>query len=214
VSKGAAVIVVQEAFGVNSHIKDVTRRFASLGYRAMAPHLFHRLDRTIVSYDDPSFVELVEQLDDDEILVDIDATISHLNSSGLDNDRIAIVGFCMGGRVSFLVAANRRLSTAVGYYGGGIAVSRRLNLPALIDRASGLLAPWLGIFGEADPNIPVEEVEALRLALAHAQVETEVISYPEAGHGFNCDDRAAHHPEAAAAAWSRTVDWLSRGLGM
>lgn len=209
---GAAVVVIQEAFGVNSHIEDVTRRFAALGYHAVAPHLFHRLDRQVVPYEDPSYVGLLEQLDDDEMLADVDAAVAHLNGLGFANEKIALVGFCMGGRVSFLVAARRRLGTCVGYYGGGIAVQRRANLPALLDQATHFSTSWLGLFGEEDPHIPMEEVEQVRTALLGAPVESNVLTFSGAGHGFNCDDRAAFHPEAARAAWDHTTQWLARTL--
>lgn len=209
---GRAVIVVQEAFGVNGHIEDVTRRFAALGYRAVAPHLFHRLSRQSAAYDDPSYAELLNQLNDQEMLADVDAAVAHLNSAGYSDDRIAIVGFCMGGRVSFLIAAFRSLGTAVGYYGGGIAVSRRPNLPALVELGPSLRTSWLGLFGDEDPHIPKEEVDGIRAALAAAVVDTSVHTFAGAGHGFHCDDRPAFHPEASAAAWALTLEWLDRHL--
>lgn len=209
---GRAVIVVQEAFGVNSHIEDVTRRFADLGYHAVAPHLFHRFNRQSAAYDDPSYVELLNQLSDTEMLADMDATISHLNSAGYPDNRIAVVGFCMGGRVSFLVSAYRRLGTSVGFYGGGIAVQRRPNLPGLVELGPGLRTSWLGLFGEDDPHIPMEEVDSIRAAVAAATVTTDVHTFAGAGHGFHCDDRAAFHPEASSAAWALTLQWLDRHL--
>lgn len=209
---GAGIVVIQEAFGVNGHIEAVTRRFADLGYLAVAPHLFHRLDRTQAAYDDPSYVDLLEQLRDEQMLRDVEGALGVLARDGVVAARAAVVGFCMGGRVSFLVATHHQLGAAVGYYGGGIAVSRRANLPALADRAAGMKTPWLGIFGEADPHIPLDEVESIRAALAASPVPTEVLTYPDAGHGFNCDDRPAFHPGAASAAWSKTTQWLNLHL--
>jgi carboxymethylenebutenolidase len=209
---GCAVIVVQEAFGVNSHIEDVTRRFGALGYRALAPHLFHRLSRQFAAYDDPSYVELLNQLSDPEMLADIDAVLDHLDAESYPASGIAIVGFCMGGRVSFLVAAHRTLGAAVGFYGGGIAVSRRPNLPALVESGAGLRTPWLGLFGAEDPHIPLEEVDSIREAVSVAPVDTEVHTFEGAGHGFHCDDRPAFEPTASAAAWALTLQWLDRHL--
>src|SRR5262249_13564149 len=109
-SARGAVIVIQEAFGVNAHIEDVTRRFADTGYHAVAPHVFHRAGGGTAPYGDFSKVlPLYEHLDDAGILVDVDATREHLHAAGWDDSRIGIVGFCFGGRVTFLVALRRRL---------------------------------------------------------------------------------------------------------
>jgi len=177
-----AVIVIQEAFGVNDHIQDVTRRAAAAGYLAVAPAIFHRAGGGTAPYDDFSQVmPLFEGLSDDGLLVDVDATIAHLGALGFGPERIGIVGFCMGGRVTFLVAARRALGAAVGFYGGGIASSGFLPFPALIDESATLQTPWLGLFGDLDQSIPVEGVEELRVALAGAPVATEIVRYADAG---------------------------------
>src|SRR5262245_51013248 len=114
-----AVIVIQEAFGVNDHIEDVTRRFADAGYQAVAPAIFHRAAGGTSTDDDVSKVmPLFEGLTDDGVLVDIDATIDHLHDEGFADTSIGIVGFCFGGRVTFLVAARRAIGAGVGFYGG------------------------------------------------------------------------------------------------
>jgi carboxymethylenebutenolidase len=209
-TNGAAVIVIQEAFGVNDHIEDVTRRFAALGYHAAAPHLFHRAGGGTAPYGDFSKVlPLFEGLSDASILTDIDAVRAHLPHK---DERIGVVGFCMGGRASFLVAAERWLGAAVGFYGGGIVNARRPQFPALVGRAYAMQTPWLGLFGDRDESIPVEDVEALRSALVEAPVDTEVVRYADAEHGFHCDARPSYSPDAAADAWQRTVDWFRRYL--
>jgi carboxymethylenebutenolidase len=208
-----ALIVVQEAFGVNDHIQDVVRRAATAGYHAVAPEFFHRAGGGTAPYDDFSKVlPLFEGLTDDGILDDADATIAHLGTAGFTSDRIGIVGFCFGGRVSFLVSARRSLGAGIGFYGGGIAGTGRLPFPALIDEAATMRTPWLGLFGDDDQGIPVEAVEELRRALAGAAVDTEIVRYPGAGHGFHCDARPAYHPEAAADGWQRTLGWLADHL--
>jgi carboxymethylenebutenolidase len=205
----AAVIVVQEAFGVNDHIQDVTRRFAREGYHAVAPHLFHRAGGGTAPYDDFSkVVPLFEGLDDSALLDDIDATVRALGGRGFEPDRIGLVGFCMGGRISFLVAARRRLGAAVGFYGGGIVTARFPQFPPLVDEAPTLQTPWLGLFGDADESIPLEDVERLRTALDAAPVAHEVVRYPDAAHGFHCDVRPAFEPVAAADGWERTQAWF------
>jgi carboxymethylenebutenolidase len=208
-----AVVVIQEAFGVNAHIEDVTRRFADSGYHAVAPHLFHRSGGGTAPYGDFSKVlPLYEHLDDAGILVDVDATRGHLHGAGWDDAQLGIVGFCFGGRVTFLVALRRRLGAAVGFYGGGIVTARFPQFPPLVDEASDLLTPWLGLFGDRDQSIPVEDVERLRAALPAASVPTEIVRYPEAGHGFHCDQRDSYDETAAKDAWNRTLAWFDAHL--
>jgi carboxymethylenebutenolidase len=208
-----AVIVIQEAFGVNDHIKHVTQRTAAAGYHAVAPALFHRAGGGSAGYDDfASVIPLFEGVTDDAVLVDVDATIAHLESEGFHPSRIGIVGFCFGGRVTFLVAARRSIGAAVGFYGGGIVSKGHLPFDPLIDEAITLQTPWLGLFGDADTGIPVDDVEALRAALENAPVATEVVRYPGAEHGFHCDARASYHPEAATDAWARTLTWWDAHL--
>jgi len=124
-------------------------------------------------------MKLFAGVSDDGLLVDVDATLGHLADAGFGADRTAIVGFCMGGRVTFLVAARRALGAAVGFYGGGIVESGRLPFPALIDEVPTMKTPWLGLFGDLDTGIPIEQVERLRAALdADAPVDTRSLRYP------------------------------------
>jgi carboxymethylenebutenolidase len=207
-----AVIVIQEAFGVNDHIQDVTRRFASAGYVAVAPALFHRAGGGTAPYDDFSQVmPLFEGISDDGVLADVDATISHLEAQGFDPSRIGIVGFCFGGRVTFLTAVRRRLGAAVTFYGGGIVTASPLAGP-LIGEAAQLQTPWLGLFGDLDKGIPVDDVEVLRAAVGDAEVVADIVRYADADHGFHCDARDAYHHESAADAWTRTLGWFATHL--
>jgi carboxymethylenebutenolidase len=213
-SARGAVIVVQEAFGVNEHIQDVTRRFAAAGYRAVAPALFHRAGGGTADYGDfAAVIPLFAGVTDDGVLSDVDVTRAHLHGAGFDDAAIGIVGFCFGGRVTFLVAARRALGAGVGFYGGGIARAGALPFDALIDEASTVRTPWLGLFGDEDSSIPVDDVEALRVALESAPVPAEVVRYPGAQHGFHCDARPDHyHADAAADGWRRTLAWLDTHL--
>jgi carboxymethylenebutenolidase len=210
-----AVVVIQEAFGVNPHIEDVTRRVAAAGYHAVAPDMFHRTGGAVVDYGD--FGAVIEHFigigSDDSIMIDVDAALGYLRSLGFADRRTGIVGFCFGGRVTFLVASQRALGAAAGFYGGGIVTARFPQFPALVDRAATLETPWLGLFGDRDESIPVDDVEQLRKALTDAPVATEVVRYPDAEHGFNCDARPSYNAEAAADAWSRTLSWFQRHLG-
>ena len=204
-----AVIVIQEAFGINDHIQDVTRRFAAEGYHAVAPALFHRAGGGTAPYDDFSKVmPLFRGLTDEGTLVDVDAATAHLHRAGFEDAQIGLVGFCFGGRVSFLVAARRALGACVGFYGGSIVTARGLPLEPLIGESSNLETPWLGLFGDADLMIPVEEVEQLREALESAPVPTQIVRYPGANHGFHCDARDSYHEASAKDGWARTLDWF------
>ena len=212
-SRGA-VVVIQEAFGVNDHIEDVTRRFADAGYHAVAPDLFHRAGGGTAPYDDFSQVlPLFEGLDgDDAILRDVDAALTHLQSCGWALDQIGIVGFCLGGRISLLVSLRRPLGAGVGFYGGGVVVGRFPQFPPVIDEVPTLTVPWLGLFGDLDESIPIDQVEVLRAALAEAPADTEVVRYADAGHGFHCDQRPAYVETAAHDAWARTLAWFDAHL--
>src|SRR3954469_10875504 len=209
-----AVIVIQEAFGVNDHIQDVTRRFAAAGYLAVAPALFHRAGGGTAGYDDfAKVMPLFEGVSDDGVLADVDATIDHLAAQGFEPSRIGIVGFCFGGRVTFLVAARRALGAAVGFYGGGIVNASPLGLSSLIGEAADLRTPWLGLFGDLDKGIPVDDVEVLRAAVGDADVVADIVRYAEADHGFHCDARDAYHEDSARDAWRRAGEWCDTHIG-
>lgn len=208
-----AVIVIQEAFGVNHHIEDVTRRFADAGYHAAAPALFHRAGGGTAPYGEfDKVLPLYEGLTDDGILIDVRAAVDHLHAAGFADGSIGIVGFCMGGRVTFLVSLDLALGAAVGFYGGGIVKGRFKQFPPLIDRADELKTPWLGLFGDLDESIPVEDVEQIRERLATLDVPTEVLRYATAEHGFHCDARPSFNAEAATDAWARTLAWFEEHL--
>ena len=210
-----AVVVIQEAFGLNGHIEDVTRRFAAAGYHAVAPDLFHRAGGGTAEYGDfETVMKLYEGLTSDApILVDVNAALDQARAAGFSDTQIGIVGFCFGGRVTFLTALEQQIGAAVGFYGGGIVTGRFPQFPTLVDRASSLQTPWLGLFGDLDGSIPVEDVEALRTALKAASVDTGIVRYADAKHGFNCDVREEYNATAAADAWQRTLDWFERHLG-
>ena len=185
------VVVIQEAFGVNDHIEDVCRRFADEGYLAVAPHLFHRTGDPKLSYDEAVRAEVMEHmgaLTADNILTDVDEALAYLGEAGIADSNTGVVGFCMGGTVTLAVATMRDVGAGVTFYGGGVTAGR-FGFPALVELAPQLRAPWLGLFGDLDQGIPVDDVEQLRAAAATAAVPTEVVRYPDAGHGFHCDQR-------------------------
>jgi carboxymethylenebutenolidase len=208
----AAVVVLQEAFGVNDHIEDVARRFADAGYLAVAPALFHRSDSPRLGYDDiaqarPHMAAMTSRgLEDD-----LEQTMEHLRRVRFKDHHIATVGFCMGGTVSLLAGARYALGASVSFYGGGITEGR-FGEPALRELAPTLQTPWLGLYGDEDSGIPVEQVEELREAAARAPVPTEVVRYAGAGHGFHCDARSSYHAPSAQDAWARTLAFLEAHL--
>lgn len=204
-----AVIVLQEAFGVNDHIEHVTRRLAGEGYRAVAPHLFHRTGDPVLDYGNfEKIMPHMQALSEAGLLADLDASLGYLADAGFAAGRVGVVGFCMGGSVTFLAAVRRALGAAVTFYGGGVSEGR-FGMPPLLEMAPTLQTPWLGLFGDQDQGIPVEQVDALGTAADGAPVATEIVRYPDAGHGFHCDARPdSYHEASATDGWSRTLRWF------
>jgi carboxymethylenebutenolidase len=207
-----AVIVLQEAFGVNDHIVDVCARFAAVGYRAVAPHLFHRDAVSALPYDLEQALPYMANLTADGIRADLGAVREHLGAEGFSLSLTGIVGFCMGGSITCAVAAEDAYGAAVTFYGSGMHKGR-FGFRSLVELAPHLRSPWLGLYGDLDPGIPVQQVEDLRSAAATARVPTAVVRYAEAGHGFHCDARPGnYHEPSAKDAWTRTLDWFERYL--
>jgi carboxymethylenebutenolidase len=192
-----AVVVVQEIFGVNPHIRRVTDQFAKAGFTAMAPALFDPVQPDVeLGYDDTGVSrgrDYAAGLGFERALQIVSASARWLRESG---HRVGVVGFCWGGTVAML-ANTRQGLTSVTYYGGR-------SVPFLGEPAR---APMLFHFGEQDPLIPAEDVQKHREHHPDATVHI----YP-AGHGFNCDERRDYAPESAASAWERTTAFLKEHL--
>lgn len=205
------IVVIQEAFGVTTHIQDVCDWLADSGWYAVAPTLFHRLETQVFGYDDLAPVmPAMKSLNQADIDADLDETFAHLSSKGFDVAKCGIVGFCMGGSVALYVAATRKIGAAVGFYGGGLGESR-FGFPPGIELAGRLQTPWLGLYGDRDPMIPVDQVEAARTAASACEVPSEVVRYENGQHGFNCNDRpAVFDADIAADARKRTLAWFDR----
>jgi carboxymethylenebutenolidase len=212
-----AVIVIPEAFGLNGHIEDVTRRFADSGMVGLGLDIFHRAGGGVAPYTDfKQAMALFEGLTDEGLGADLDAAVAHLNADGFATDAIAIVGFCFGGRVSFLAAVRHSLGASASYYGGGIVSQGAFKaFPPLIDQVPGLQTPWIGFFGDKDRSIPVDDVEQLRGALAEhvPSLPTEIVRYADADHGFHCDERPAFDQDASTDAWSRMIAFFQQHAG-
>jgi carboxymethylenebutenolidase len=193
-----AIIVLQEAFGVNDHIRGVADLLADESYFVVAPQLFHRDGSPEIAYDDfAAAVPFMANLNRQGLTNDLNATTDFLATLGFHAANIAAVGFCMGGTVSFFAATLGTVGAAASFYGGGVATGR-FGLPPLLELAGDLRCPWLGLYGDLDQSIPVEQVEALREATNAVSVTTEIVRYPEGKHGFHCDARPDSFNEAAA----------------
>ena len=207
------IVVIQEAFGLTDHIVDITRRLADAGWLAVAPAMFHRSGSPTFEYGGdmkllgPVFMALTAE----GIHNDVAGALGYLAEQGIPAERTGIIGFCMGGTVALNAATAFPLGAAVTFYGGGVAEGR-WGMAPLVEQATSLRAPWLGLYGDLDHGIPVDQVEDLRAATATSPVETEVVRYADADHGFNCDARPSYHPASAADAWSRTLAWFDRHL--
>ncbi|MFC6880801.1 MULTISPECIES: dienelactone hydrolase family protein [Actinomadura] len=209
---GSAVVVLQEAFGVNDHVQDITRRFAARGRLALAPDLFHRNGAGVLGYDrHAEAMPLIGAIGPDAIATDVRAVLDHLAASeGIAPGAAALVGFCFGGRAAFTAAtAIPGLAAAVVFYGPGIAAGPH----AVLDRAEAIDAPLMLHVGAEDPVIPPDDVAAIQAALREAGADFEQHLYPGAGHAFACDARPhLYREEAAATAWGRTHAFLDRRL--
>ena len=206
------VLVVQEIFGVHEHITDVARRLAKLGYLAIAPELFFRRGDPRTAPDGESLRrDFVTPTGDAQVLADLDRTLAWAVANGGAADRIALTGFCWGGRIAWLYAAHQpQLKAAVAWYGrlSGDATALQPRHPLQI--AGELKAPVLGLYGGKDQGIPLTAVEGLRSALAAAGSPSTIEVYPEAPHAFFADYRPSYRPEAAADGWRRLQEWLIR----
>lgn len=196
-----ALVVVQEIFGVNSHIRAIAEGYAADGYLAIAPALFDRVQRgTELGYEGPDRslgMQLKGAVDNDAALQDIAAALAHVAPAG----RAGIVGYCWGGLLAWLAACRLDgLSAAICYYGGGMTQPQHAQLAPRV--------PVLAHFGERDAHIPVEGVRAF----AAAQPGVAVYTYP-ADHGFNCDQRGSHEPASARQARERSLAFLRQHLG-
>jgi carboxymethylenebutenolidase len=208
----AAVVVFQEAFGVNGHIQDVARRVADEGYLALAPDLFHRAGMDTVDYTDrDTAMALINDIAPAQIHADAVAVLNHLrDAEDVPAQRTAIVGFCFGGRAAFTAAtALPGLGGTVVFYGPGIAAGPH----AVLDRMSGITGPVMMIVGDADPTIPPEHIAAIRTAADSAGIDLRVTVFCGAGHAFHCDARPALYvADIAKQAWAQTIDFLADTL--
>jgi carboxymethylenebutenolidase len=214
-----AVLVFMEIFGVNSHIRDVTERVAREGYVALAPDYFHRTGAG-VEYDyDPkglaAGMKLLGALKSAEMIADAKGAIAWLRSrDDVRGNRIGAIGFCIGGHMTYLTACETDVRASASFYGGGIAAAQGPGggTPT-IDRTSKIAGTIVCFFGGRDGMIPATQVDAIREALVTSGVRHHIQVYPEADHGFFCDQRATFDPAAAEDAWRRVKELFASELG-
>jgi carboxymethylenebutenolidase len=211
------VLVVQEIFGVHEHIRDVCRRFAKAGYLAVAPELYARQgDVSQMTDYKQIFAEVVSKVPDEQVMSDLDATVAWAGkSSNGDPKRVAVTGFCWGGRITWLYAAHKPdLKAGVAWYGRLTGEATPLQPKYPLDVAADLKAPVLGLYGGQDQGIPLEHVEKMQAALAAAKKPSKIVVFPQAPHGFLADYRPSYRPEEAAAAWKQCLEWFrEHGVG-
>lgn len=193
-----AIVVIQEIFGVNPHIRRVVEQFAAEGYVAAAPALFDRQKRGVeLGYDGAGIqtgIDYMMKADPAGLMADVNATIDAATRAG----KVGMVGYCWGGRVTYLAGCHTNIAAGVAYYGGGIAQALK-ETPR---------CPMMFHFGEKDSHIPLTDVEAIRKAYPQGTYHL----YP-AGHGFNCTERADFDPASAHLAFTRTIEFFRQHIG-
>ena len=206
------VLVVQEIFGVHEYIRDVCRRFAKAGYYAVAPELYARQgDVSKIASIDDIVKQVVSKVPDEQVLSDLDHVVAWAKQDKhADTARLAITGYCWGGRIVWLYAEhNPNLKAAVAWYG---RLTGQANPPINphhpLELVKDLKAPVLGLYGGADQGIPLDSIEAMRKAAHGAGKTIELIVYPDAPHGFHADYRPSYRKEAAEDGWKRLLAWF------
>lgn len=215
VKNAPVVLVVSEIFGVHEYIADVARRLAKAGYCALAPDLFFRQGDPS-SYGEVAKLnaEVISKVPDAQVMADLDACVAHAGAEGAAIDRLAITGFCWGGRITWLYAAHQpKLKTAVAWYGRLVGQTNPLQPAHPLELASKVKVPVLGLYGGEDAGIPVSTVESMKQALAKATgpaSQSEFVIYPQAPHAFHADYRPTYRADAANDGWQRLLNWFKK----
>lgn len=205
--KGPGIVLIQEIFGVNEHIRAVAEQYAADGYVVLVPDLFWRSAHRIeLNYDEAGWkraMELRQAVDIAEAESDIALTVAALKAQPALDGKLAAIGYCFGGLLAYLAAANGQVDAAIAYYGGGIQNQ--------LQRADDIKVPLLMHFGGADSHIPMDAVQSIAERFENNE-DVEVHIYPDAEHGFNCSHRSSYHQRAAAEAHGNSLTFLSDNL--
>lgn len=207
------VLVTQEIFGVHEHIKDLCRRFAKLGYYAIAPSLYARFGdpgKYDMVHVQDLMTDIVSKVPDDEVMSDLDSTVAFAAGEHADTDKLAITGFCWGGRVVWLYAAhNHALKAGAAWYGPLAGKPNALRPKTAIDLAADVKAPVLGLYAGQDKGITATDIGAMRAALTKAgNTASRIDVFDDAQHGFNADYRDSYNEKDAKDAWARMLAWF------
>ncbi|CAB3799683.1 Carboxymethylenebutenolidase [Paraburkholderia caffeinitolerans] len=205
--KGPGIVIIQEIFGVNGHIRDVVEQYALDGYVAIAPDIFWRtaprVELDYVGADRERGIELMKKTDMNLVVEDIAATAATVRQLPECSGKVAAIGYCLGGRLAYLAAASGSIDAAVSYYGGGIHTQ--------LDLADKIKQPMLFHYAELDHGIPLDAVGQVKERFA-GRDNAEFHLYPGADHGFNCSVRASYNQNASALAHGRTLAFLAQHL--
>ena len=210
--KFPTILVVQEIFGVHEHIKDLCRRLAKSGYMAVATEMFARQSDVSKIQNVQEIVDkVVSKVPDSQVMSDLDSTAAWAAKNGGSADRLAITGFCWGGRIVWLYAAhNPRLITGAAWYGRLEGDKNALTPQNPLDYAALLKAPVIGFYGGKDTGIPKESIERMRAVLSVVDTSSLIIVYPDAHHGFNADYRPSYNKDDAEDAWQKMLTWFKK----
>ncbi|MES2206012.1 MAG: dienelactone hydrolase family protein [Pseudomonadota bacterium] len=205
------VLVVQEIFGVHEHIRDIVRRLAKLDYIAIAPELFYRWGNVGAIEDIEEIRKVVAQVPDSQVLADLDASLEWAASNGGDANRVAITGFCWGGRITWLYAAHQpNIKAGVAWYGKISPESTPLQPHTPLEYAEKIKPPILGLYGGSDPSIPLDDIYTFKETLATMNSASDIHVYPDAPHAFFADYRPSYRKDAAEDGWERLQKWLKQ----
>ncbi|WP_211460791.1 dienelactone hydrolase family protein [Collimonas silvisoli] len=204
------VLVISEIFGVHEHIADIARRFAKLGYLAIAPDLFIRQGNPAAFASIPElYANVISKVPDDQVLGDIDACVVWAKENGGNVNKLAITGFCWGGRITWLYAAhNPKVKAAAAWYGRLVGDKSELTPKQPVDIAATLKVPVLGLYGGKDDGIAQDTLAQMKAALAKGSSKSEFVVYPNSGHAFNADYRPSYVEADAKDGWKRTLAWF------
>lgn len=211
------VLVVQEIFGLHEHIQDICRRLAHAGYFAIAVELYQRQGDATTFPDVPALLSgLVAKVSDDQVLADLDASVAWAGQQGGDTQRLAITGYCWGGRITWMYSAhNPNCKVGAAWYGKLVSGHGPLQRQQPIDVPNAMHAPVLGLYGGKDASIPLEDVHRMQAALksgSAAAQASEIVVYPQADHAFYADYRPNYRADDAQDGWERMLAWFERHL--
>jgi carboxymethylenebutenolidase len=214
--KFPTVLVVQEIFGVHEWIQDVCRRFAKLGYMAIAPSLYTRQGDVLKMTDVREIIsKVVSKVPDSQVMADLDATVEYAGKNNGNTKKLSITGFCWGGRIVWLYAAhNPKVDAGAAWYGGLVPSERSPKNPLQpiypIDVAKNLKVPVLGLYGGLDKGIPLDSVQRMQDELKKGKSKSEIVVFPNADHGFHADYRPSYNKQSSEDAWAKLQAWFKK----